>query len=75
MLTDGWDLTKLLGDHASLPFNPDIANAFSVRVKSNLGGAASNGSLKPATKTAHPTPCSGFRVTTFGPNSPTRLNI
>jgi ATP-dependent DNA helicase RecG len=28
VLPDGWDLAKLLGDHASHPFNPDIANAF-----------------------------------------------
>ena len=28
MLPDGWNLAKLLGDHASHPFNPDIANAF-----------------------------------------------
>ena len=28
VLPDGWDLKKLLGEHASHPFNPDIANAF-----------------------------------------------
>jgi len=28
VLPEGWDLAKLLGDHASHPFNPDIANAF-----------------------------------------------
>ncbi|WPJ96584.1 ATP-binding protein [Coraliomargarita algicola] len=28
VLPYGWDLAKLLGDHASHPFNPDIANAF-----------------------------------------------
>lgn len=27
-LPQGWTLEKLLGKHASLPFNPDIANAF-----------------------------------------------
>jgi ATP-dependent DNA helicase RecG len=28
ILPDGWDLKKLLGEHASHPFNPDIANTF-----------------------------------------------
>ncbi len=28
MLPDGWTVKKLLGNHSSSPFNPDIANAF-----------------------------------------------
>ena len=28
VLPEGWNLEKLLGDHASHPYNPDIANAF-----------------------------------------------
>lgn len=28
VLPEGWDLEKLLGDHASHPYNPDVANAF-----------------------------------------------
>jgi ATP-dependent DNA helicase RecG len=28
VLPDGWDLEKLLGAHASHPYNPDVANAF-----------------------------------------------
>ena len=28
VLPEGWDLAKLLGEHASHPFNPDIANVF-----------------------------------------------
>ena len=28
VLPEGWDLAKLPGDHASHPYNPDIANTF-----------------------------------------------
>jgi ATP-dependent DNA helicase RecG len=28
VLPEGWDIGKLLGEHASKPFNPDIANTF-----------------------------------------------
>lgn len=28
LLSNGWSIQKLLGQHASLPFNPDVANTF-----------------------------------------------
>lgn len=42
VLPDNWYVETLLNTHGSHPYNPDIANTFSVRGKLRRGGVVSN---------------------------------
>jgi hypothetical protein len=50
LLPAGWTLKKLLGEHVSHPFNPDVANVFSGPARLKPGAAASAGFFPPAVK-------------------------
>ncbi|MEO6319317.1 MAG: ATP-binding protein, partial [Polaromonas sp.] len=53
-LPPDWTMEKLIGKHSSLPFNPDVANAFFAQARLSHGGAALSVSRMPARKRVLP---------------------
>ena len=75
VLPEGWSLKKLLGEHASLPFNPLLANAFFRAGEIEAWGRGIHCIFQACREAATPAPQIRYETTSYGWNSLFRRTI